>query len=378
MRKVLFITSSRADYGLLREVILETQNLNRETYLLVTGSHLSHEFGNTIKEIKKDNVKKIIKRNILEQKFSENKISEYISKSINITSEVIIKKKPDVIVILGDRYELLGSAIAAMILRIPIAHIHGGELTIGAYDDSIRHSITKLSHLHFPVHDVYKKRLIQLGENPKTIFNFGALGAHAISKIKTLKKSEIEKILKIKLNKKIILATFHPVTLEKNMSKYYIKNLIRFLKKLKNYIIIFTSPNFDSESNILRKEILNFEKKKDNIYFYKSLGSKIYISLMKISYLVIGNSSSGVLETPSFGVRTINIGNRQKGRIISGNIINCNYDVNSMSKAFNKLKKKSTKSHNPFFKKKTPIKIAKKILDFKFTLKKKFFDIGKN
>ena len=378
MRKVLFITSSRADYGLLREVILETQSLNRETYLLVTGSHLSHEFGNTIKEIKNDNVKKIIKRNILDQKFSENKISEYISKSINITSEVIIKKKPDVIVILGDRYELLGSAIAAMILRIPIAHIHGGELTIGAYDDSIRHSITKLSHLHFPVHDVYKKRLIQLGENPKTIFNFGALGAHAMSKIKTLKKSEIEKILKIKLNKKIILATFHPVTLEKNMSKYYIKNLIRFLKKLKNYIIIFTSPNFDSESNILRKEILSLEKKKDNIYFYKSLGSRIYISLMKISYLVIGNSSSGVLETPSFGVRTINIGDRQKGRIISGNIINCNYDVNSMSKAFNKLKKKSTKSYNPFFKKNTPIKIAKKILDFNFTLKKTFFDIGKN
>ena len=378
MRKVLFITSSRADYGLLREVILETQSLNRETYLLVTGSHLSHEFGNTIKEIKNDNVKKIIKRNILDQKFSENKISEYISKSINITSEVIIKKKPDVIVILGDRYELLGSAIAAMILRIPIAHIHGGELTIGAYDDSIRHSITKLSHLHFPVHDVYKKRLIQLGENPKTIFNFGALGAHAMSKIKTLKKSEIEKILKIKLNKKIILATFHPVTLEKDMSKYYIKNLIRFLKKLKNYIIIFTSPNFDSESNILRKEILSLEKKKDNIYFYKSLGSRIYISLMKISYLVIGNSSSGVLETPSFGVRTINIGDRQKGRIISGNIINCNYDVNSMSKAFNKLKKKSTKSYNPFFKKKTPIKIAKKILDFKFTLKKQFFDIEKN
>ena len=276
MRKVLFITSSRADYGLLREVILETQNLNRETYLLVTGSHLSHEFGNTIKEIKNDNVKKIIKRNILDQKFSENKISEYISKSINITSEVIIKKKPDVIVILGDRYELLGSAIAAMILRIPIAHIHGGELTIGAYDDSIRHSITKLSHLHFPVHDVYKKRLIQLGENPKTIFNFGALGAHAISKIKTLKKSEIEKILKIKLNKKIILATFHPVTLEKNMSKYYIKNLIRFLKKLKNYIIIFTSPNFDSESNILRKEILSLEKKKI---------ISIFINLLEVEYI---------------------------------------------------------------------------------------------
>jgi len=195
MRKVLFITSSRADYGLLREVILETQKLNRETFLLVTGSHLSHEFGNTIKEIKKDNIKKIIKRNILDKKFNDNKISNYISESINITTEVINNKNPDVIVILGDRYELLGSAIAAMTLRIPITHIHGGELTIGAYDDSIRHSITKLSHLHFPIHEDYKKRLIQLGENPRTVFNFGSLGAHAISKMKFLKKSEIEKII---------------------------------------------------------------------------------------------------------------------------------------------------------------------------------------
>lgn len=378
MKKVLFITSSRADYGLLREVILETQKLNKETYLLVTGSHLSHEFGNTIKEIKKDNIKKIIKRNILGKKFNDNKISNYISKSINITTEVINKKKPDVLVILGDRYELLGSAIAAMILRIPITHIHGGELTIGAYDDSIRHSITKLSHLHFPIHDDYKKRLIQLGENPKTIFNFGALGAHAISKMKLFKKSKIEKILNIKLSKKIILATFHPITLEKNMSKYYIKNLIKFLDKLNDCTIIFTSPNFDNESNNLKKEILNFEKKKDNIHFYKSLGRKMYISLMKISYLVIGNSSSGVLETPSFGIRTINIGNRQEGRIISNNIINCNYNINSINKAFLKSKNKSTKSRNPFLKKNTPIKIAKKILDFKFILKKNFFDIGKN
>ena len=262
MRKVLFITSSRADYGLLRDVVLKTQKLNKETYLLVTGSHLSYEFGNTIKEIKKDNVKKIIKRHILDRQFKDNKISNYISKSINITTEVINKKKPDVIVILGDRYELLGSAIAAMLLRVPITHIHGGELTAGAYDDSIRHSITKLSHLHFPIHDDYKKRLVQLGENPKTIFNYGSLGADAISKMKLIKKPKIEKILNIKLKKKIILATFHPVTLEKNMSKFYIKNLIKFLNKLKNCTIIITSPNFDNESNILKKEILNFKKKK--------------------------------------------------------------------------------------------------------------------
>ena len=378
MRKVLFITSSRADYGLLRDVVLKTQKLNKETYLLVTGSHLSYEFGNTIKEIKKDNVKKIIKRNILDRQFKDNKISNYISKSINITTEVINKKKPDVIVILGDRYELLGSAIAAMLLRVPITHIHGGELTAGAYDDSIRHSITKLSHLHFPIHDDYKKRLVQLGENPKTIFNYGSLGADAISKMKLIKKPKIEKILNIKLKKKIILATFHPVTLEKNMSKFYIKNLIKFLNKLKNCTIIITSPNFDNESNILKKEILNFKKNKKSIHFYKSLGRKMYISLMKISYLVIGNSSSGVLETPCFGVRTINIGNRQEGRIMSDNIINCNYDINSINKAFLKSKKKSTKFKNPFFKKDTSTKIAKKILNFKFTIKKKFFDLGKN
>ena len=349
MRKVLFITSSRADYGLLREVILETQKLNEETYLLVTGSHLSYEFGNTIKEIKKDNIKKIFTRNILDKKFSDEKISEYISKAIKITSEVLDKKKPDVIVILGDRYELLGSAIAAMISRTPIAHIHGGELTSGAYDDSIRHSITKLSHLHFPVHDEYKKRLIQLGENPKTIFNFGALGAYAISKMKFFKKLEIENILNIKLNKKIILATFHPVTLEKNTTKYYIMNLIKFLDKLDDYIIIFTSPNFDNETNTLKKEIINFVKKKNNVYFYKSLGNKLYISLMKNSFLVIGNSSSGVLETPTFGIRTINIGNRQEGRIMSNNIINCNYDFNSINKAFLKSKKKNGKTSKSLF-----------------------------
>ena len=374
MRKVLFITSSRADYGLLRSVILETQKLNKETYLLVTGSHLSYEFGNTVKEINKDNIKKTIKRVILDKKFRENKINNYLAESIKITNEVIKKKKPDVIIILGDRYELLGCAIAAMILRVPITHIHGGELTSGAYDDSIRHSITKLSHLHFPIHDQYKKRLTQLGENPRTIFNFGALGAHAITKMKLLKRSVIEKTLKIKLKEKIILATFHPVTLEKNMSKYHIKNLIKFLNNFDDHTIIFTSPNFDNESDILKKEILNFVDKKNNVHFYKSLGSKIYISLMKIAYLVIGNSSSGVLETPSFGVMTINIGNRQDGRIISNNIVTCDYDFNSINKAFLKLKKNLKKPLNPFFKKNTPLRIAKKILSFKFNIKKKFFD----
>ena len=374
MKKILFISSSRADYGLLRDVVLETQKLNKKTYLMVTGSHLSNSFGNTIAEIKKDKIKNIIKKKLLNKNFRDIDISNYVAKSINLTAEVIIKKEPDVVVLLGDRYELLGSAIAAMTFRIPIAHIHGGEVTQGAYDDSIRHSITKLSHLHFPIHDQYKKRLIQLVENPKTIFNYGGLGAHSISKSKLLTKYDLEKYLKISLKKKIVLVTFHPVTLEKNKTEFQIKNLIKFLNTLNDMTIIITSSNFDSENDIIRKEILRFLKKK-KVYYFNSLGNRAYISLMKLAYLVIGNSSSGVLESPYFGTKTINIGDRQKGRIISDNIINSDYKFKSIYKAFLTIKKRSKKKSDIFLKKNTPIKIAKKILSFKFNLKKEFYDL---
>tara|TARA_B110000037_G_scaffold201197_1_gene242349 strand:+ start:67 stop:1191 length:1125 start_codon:yes stop_codon:yes gene_type:complete len=374
MKKILFISSSRADYGLLRDVVLETQKLNKKTYLMVTGSHLSNSFGNTIAEIKKNKIKNIIKKKLLNKNFRDIDISNYVAKSINLTAEVITKKEPDVVVLLGDRYELLGSAIAAMTFRIPIAHIHGGEVTQGAYDDSIRHSITKLSHLHFPIHDQYKKRLIQLGENPKTIFNYGGLGAHSISKSKLLTKYDLEKYLKISLKKKIVLVTFHPVTLEKNKTEFQIKNLIRFLNTLNDMTIIITSSNFDSENDIIRKEILRFLKKK-KVYYFNSLGNRAYISLMKLAYLVIGNSSSGVLESPYFGTKTINIGDRQKGRIISDNIINSDYEFKSIYKAFLTIKKRSKKKSDIFLKKNTPIKIAKKILSFKFNLKKEFYDL---
>ena len=374
MKKILFISSSRADYGLLRDVVLETQKLNKKTYLMVTGSHLSNSFGNTIAEIKKNKIKNIIKKKLLNKNFRDIDISNYVAKSINLTAEVIIKKEPDVVVLLGDRYELLGSAIAAMTFRIPIAHIHGGEVTQGAYDDSIRHSITKLSHLHFPIHNQYKKRLIQLGENPKTIFNYGGLGAHSISKSKLLTKYDLEKYLKISLKKKIVLVTFHPVTLEKNKTEFQIKNLIRFLNTLNDMTIIITSSNFDSENDIIKKEIFKFLKKK-KVYYFNSLGNTAYISLMKLAYLVIGNSSSGVLESPYFGTKTINIGDRQKGRIISDNIINSDYEFKSIYKAFLTIKKRSKKKSDIFLKKNTPIKIAKKILSFKFNLKKEFYDL---
>jgi len=374
MKRILFITSSRADYGLIRDVVIETQKINKETYLMVTGSHLAKNFGNTITEIKRDKIKNIIKKKLLNKNFEDKDISAYIAKSINLTTEVIIKKEPDVIVVLGDRYELLGSVLASMSFRIPIAHIHGGEVTHGAFDDSIRHAITKLSHLHFPVHDDYKKRLIQLGENPKTIYNYGGLGAHSIAKSKFKTKFELEKILKINLNGKLVLATFHPVTLEKSKSKFQIKNFIKFLKTLNDVKILITSSNFDNENKIIKKELIKFSKK-ENVYYLNSLGNLVYISLMKIAYLVIGNSSSGVLETPSFGVPTINIGNRQSGRIISKNIINSDYDFESIQKAFKKIRKLKFQKNNIFYKKNTPQRIAKKILDFKFDIKKIFYDL---
>ena len=374
-KKILFISTSRADYGLLRNVILETQNLNPKTYLLITGSHLSKEFGETISEIKKDKIKNLIKKKILNKKFKEKHMSDVVEKAISGTSQVIKKVKPDVIVVLGDRYELLGCVMAATVYRIPIAHIHGGEVTTGAFDDSIRHSISKLSHLHFPIHQLYKKRLIQLGENPKTIFNYGSLGVYNAKNMQLFSKNQLEKLFNIKLDKKIILVTFHPVTLEKNRSKYQIQNLIKFLNLFDKNNIIITSPNFDNEAEIIKREILDFTKKKDNVYFYNSLGNKGYISFMKIAYLIIGNSSSGMLQSPYFGTKTINIGDRQKGRIFSDNVVNSGYEFMSIYRAYLKINKKITKKSNIFLKKDTPKKIAMKILTYRFNLKKEFYDL---
>ncbi len=381
MKKILFISSSRADYGLLRNVILEVKkNKKVKVFVLVTGSHLSKEYGNTFKEIEKDGLKNnIFKKQLIKKSFTEKDISNYISQSITNCSNILYKLKPEKIVILGDRYELLGCAIASMSHRTPIVHIHGGEVTLGAIDDSIRHSISKLSHLHFPIHDDYRKRLIQLGENPKTIFNYGGLGAYSIKNTKFKSKFDLEDELKINLDKKIFLITFHPTTLEKNSANYQVSNLIAALKKFNDVIKIFTSPNFDHENKEIKKKILNFTNRNKNTFFYSSLGHLNYISLMKLSNVVIGNSSSGVLETPSLGIPTVNIGNRQNGRIISQNIINSKYEKNnieiSIRKALALDKKKLFKAGSPFYRQGTPQKIAKKIISFKCDLKKNFQDL---
>lgn len=383
MKKILFISSSRADYGLLRNVVLETQKINRETYLLVTGSHLSESFGKTISEIKKDKIKKIIKKKILDNKFNENNISQYLERSVRETSKVIKKLKPTVLVILGDRYELLGCAMAATVFRIPITHIHGGEVTIGAYDDSIRHSISKLSHLHFPIHERYKKRLIQLGEEQ---WRIKKIGIPNLTNLKTFKFKSLESLsreYKFDFNRPFVIATFHPVTLELKKIKMQLNALIKTILSNKINAII-TYPNSDVSYNKIIKELIKKFKDKKKYLIVKNLGEVNYFSLMKHAKLILGNSSSGIVEAASFKLPAINIGSRQDGKLKPANVIDTGYSVQEIK---NGIKKANTKKFldkvkklkNPYASNNNNKKIAKMILsirpDQKF-LRKKF--INKN
>ena len=278
---------------------------------------------------------------------------------------------------------MLACDISAYILRIPIVHIAGGEKTNGSLDEGFRHSITKLSNLHFPIANIYKKRLIQLGEDPKIIFNFGSLNFTKIKKNNYLTKKELEKKLKIKLKKRNLIVTYHPDTIRVKKSIKKLSILLESLKKIKNTLIIITSPNADAEGVLMINFIKNFIKKNklSNFVFFKSLGSQLYLSLLKISDGVVGNSSSGISEAPFFSVGTVNIGDRQEGRLMPPSIINCKTSKNAIVKSINRIltknfKKESFKKSKMFGSGDTSKKITKKLLsfDFKKNNKKFFFD----
>ena len=384
MKKICFITTSRADYGTLEELLIEiSKNRNVILQLIVTGSHSSKIFGSTneIKNKKKYFVKKIkINSNNINSKSVAYSFSETTKK---ITS-VLSFSKPDVFVVFGDRYEMLAAAVSAYILRIPIVHIAGGEKTSGSIDEGFRHAITKLSALHFPISDNYKRRLLQLGENPSTVFNYGSLNLTKIKKNTYLSKQELEKKLKFKFLKKNLLLTYHPDTIN---YKKCLKNLIvvlNSLKSFKNTKVIITSPNADSKGVVMINYIKKFIKKNksNNFIFFKSLGSQIYLSLLKIVDGAIGNSSSGISEVPFFKIGTVNIGDRQQGRLLTPSIINCTVSkikiINSINMLFDyKFKKKIDKNYKIYGDGNSAKKIAKKILKFKFKKfeKKDFYDI---
>lgn len=323
-RKICVVTGTRAEYGLLYWLLKEIESSKElQLQLIATGTHLSPEFGLTYKEIEKDFS---IDKKIEMQLTSDLDVD--ISKSMGYAqasfAQAFDELKPDIIVVLGDRYEIFSAVTSAMILRIPIAHIHGGETTEGVIDEAIRHSITKMSHIHFTANGEYKNRVIQLGEQPDRVFNVGGLGIENISRLELLNRDAFEESINFKLNKKNILVTFHPVTLEKNTAKLQFKELLDAIDELEETNIIFTKANSDAGGRAINKMIDNYVAKSNNkSVCFTSLGQLRYLSAMCHVDAVVGNSSSGLIETPSFRIGTINIGDRQKGRIKASSVIDC-------------------------------------------------------
>lgn len=337
-RRICVVTGTRAEYGLLYWLMKEIEyDKNLELQLIVTGMHLSPEFGLTYKEIEKEF--KIDKK--IEMLLSSD-TNIGISKSMGLAqisfSEAYEELKPDIVVVLGDRYEIFSATSTAMIARLPIAHLHGGETTEGAFDEAIRHSITKMSHLHFTATNEYKNRVIQLGENPNRVYNVGGMGIENIKRLKLLSKEEFEKSIDFKLNKKNILVTFHPVTLEKSTAKQQFQELLNAIDKLEDTNIIFTKANSDTDGRVINSMIDEYVNKNSlKSVCFTSLGQLRYLSALQYIDAMVGNSSSGLGEAPSFKIGTINIGDRQKGRIKATSVIDCEPNETSIQEAFSKL-----------------------------------------
>lgn len=381
-RKICIVTATRAEWYLLRNLCHEIQNDKDLTLqIIVSGAHLSAEFGLSYKEIEKEFK---ISKKIPILLASDDKISLCKSMSLAFSgfSEAFENLKPDIVVLLGDRYEMLSVASVCLLMHLPLAHLCGGELTLGAMDDSIRHSISKMSHLHFVSHEIYKKRLLQLGEEPQRVFNIGSLAAFVIKNIPFLSKEELENALEMKLDKDIYLITYHPLTLALKNSQKEIQSLVQKLDSLPNANLIFTKANAD-ENGLLINEILKSycQKNPHKAKLFDNLGSQKYLSLMKIAKAMVGNSSSGISESVFFKTPCINIGSRQQGRLRTQNIIDCEFKT--LNQAFEKLESKAFKQElknfkNPYEKGKNPNKIIKtclKNVNLDTILHKKFIDL---
>jgi UDP-hydrolysing UDP-N-acetyl-D-glucosamine 2-epimerase len=325
MRKICVITGSRSEYGLLYPLLKKIQDdADLELQLVVTGMHLSSEFGLTYQEIEQDGFH--IDEKIETVLSSDSAVA--IGKSMGLGligfSETLARLQPDIVVVLGDRYEILVAAQAAMILSIPIAHIHGGELTEGAVDESIRHAMTKMSHLHFVSTPEYKKRVIQLGEQPERVFHVGAMGIDNILNQDLLDLARFEESINFQLGDINFLVTYHPVTLSNLSSEYLINELFLALEQFPNATVIFTKPNSDADGRIISYKIDEFVAKNiDKRVAYTSLGKLRYLSALQHVDVIIGNSSSGIIEVPVFNIPTVNIGSRQTGRLKGPSIIDC-------------------------------------------------------
>lgn len=384
-RKICVVTGTRAEYGLLYWTMKGLQNDPAiELQLLVTGMHLSPEFGLTYEQIEKDGFRIDKKIEIILSSDSPVGISKSMALGIMGFAEAYQELTPDIILLLGDRYEIFSAAAAAMVARTPIAHCHGGESTEGVIDEAIRHAITKMSHIHFTSTEEYRNRIIQLGEQPQTVYNVGALGIENINKLQLLSRGAFEKSIGFKLNKKNILVTFHPVTLENATAKNQFTILLDAVNEIADATLIFTKANSDTDGRIINQLIDNYVAAHgDKAIAFTSLGQMRYLSALQFMDVVVGNSSSGLIEVPSFKTATVNIGDRQMGRIKAKSVIDCeptHQDIeNAINKAFsNDFRKSLAAIENPYGKKNASENIISvlKSIALDNLLKKKFYDLN--
>lgn len=382
-RKICVVTGSRADYGLLKLVMKGIKaDPTLTLQIITTGMHLSTTFGLTCMEIEGDGFEIDHKVECLSASDTPVAIAEATAKSLSGCAKAVDELNPDLVLVLGDRFEIFAACLAAFLARIPIAHIHGGEVTVGAYDEAFRHSITKMSSIHFVATEEYKKRVIQLGENPNTVHLVGGLGVDAIRELKLLSKDEIEQNLGIRFSDKNLLVTFHPATLEVQTPSEQMSELLAALSDRPDITLIFTMPNADTGGLEILEQIRDFVENNENAYVFESLGQLHYLSCMAIVDGIVGNSSSGILEAPTLKVGTINIGDRQLGRTQASSVINALANKQSIERALNDLfspEFKSTLSacRSPYGEGGASRKILKMLTDFNLynVFPKSFYDL---
>lgn len=383
-RKICVVTGSRAEYGILRGLMKAIQNDPELTLqVIATNQHLSKLQGETYHEIERDGFAIDYKVYMADDEAPDNAntTAKSIGRGVSGFADAFDILQPDLLLILGDRYEMLAVASTALIYKIPIAHLHGGEITEGAFDDAIRHAITKMSHLHFTSTEAYRQRVIQLGEQPDRVFNVGALGVENVVKADFMTKGEIEQSLNFQLTDKCFLCTYHPVTLSNMSSETQILNLLRALDDYKDYHIIFTYSNSDTNSQIIIKRIQEYvDRNEGRCMFIPSLGQRRYFSALKYMTAVIGNSSSGIIEVPSFGIPTLDIGDRQKGRIAADSVIHSDNSTEDIKDGLDVVlayrRETIVQDKNPYYKKGTCNAILKVIKTYPLEnlVQKHFYD----
>lgn len=385
MRKICVVTGTRAEYGLLSRLIRRIDGSERtQLQLVVTNMHLSPRYGETVREIEQDGFRIDRRIPIVEDGRTDAAgTARSMALALEGFTKAFVELQPDLVILLGDRYELLAAAEAAMLTKVPVAHIHGGEVTEGAYDDAIRHAVTKMSHLHFTSTEAYRQRVIQLGEDPERVFCVGSLGVENIKTIPLMAQEELVRAIGFPLDGNTVLATYHPVTLGSGSGETLIRDFLDVLAEHEDVRVVFTMPNSDTGSEVLREATERFvAAHPGRAVAFKSLGIKKYLSVMKYCAAVVGNSSSGILEAPSMGVPTLDIGERQKGRIAAGSVLHCGAERDAIRSGLETVlsrsfREKARNVANPYEKDGTMERIFEIISTYPLdgVLQKHFYDL---